>query len=204
MLSVRNNMSAKNADRLFKVNDKKNARGVERLSSGYRINRSADDASGLAVSEKMRRQIRGLTQAAANAQDGISMVQSAEGALDEVHAMLQRANELAVKAANGTWTESDRLMIDTELQQLKNEIDTTSRHTVFNEIPLFPEDGMVAASASVVNTYHYALHLRPQDGTFTVDRMEDTEDLSETGGAGRREPVRQCGAGGCQSCFRRR
>ena len=152
MLMIRNNVLAQNANRQFKINTKKNGSTVEKLSSGYRINRSADDAAGLAVSEKMRRQIRGLTQAATNAQDGISMVQSAEGALNEVHAMLQRANELAVKAANGTWTASDREMIDTDLKQLKNEIDTTSRHTVFNEIPLFPEDGAVAASASRINT----------------------------------------------------
>lgn len=113
MLSVRNNMPANNAGRQFQINDKKNTRTVRKLFSGYRINQSADDAAGLAISEKMCRQIRGLTQAAANAQDGISMVQSAEGALNEVHAMLQRANELAVKAANGTWTEEDRSMIDT-------------------------------------------------------------------------------------------
>lgn len=174
-------MLAKNASRQFKINDKSNSRKVEKLSSGYRINRSADDASGLAVSEKMRRQIRGLTQAASNAQDGISMVQSAEGALDEMHAMLQRANELAVKAANGTWTESDRQMIDTELQQLKNEIDTTSRHTVFNEIPLFPEDGMVAASASVINTYHYALHYDPSDASFTVERLDAPDNVTGEG-----------------------
>ena len=152
MFSVQNNRMALNAQRQFKSVGKEKKKAAERLSSGYRINRSADDAAGLAVSEKMRRQIRGLTQAATNAQDGISMVQSAEGALNEVHAMLQRANELAVKAANGTWTASDREMIDTELKQLKNEIDTTSRHTVFNEIPLFPEDGAVAASASRINT----------------------------------------------------
>ena len=155
MFTIRNNILAQNACIQFKKSDNKNGGTVEKLSSGYRINRSADDAAGLAVSEKMRRQIRGLTQAAANAQDGISMVQSAEGALNEVHDMLQRANELAVKAANGTWTESDRRMIDTELQQLKNEIDTTSKHTVFNEISLFPEDGVVAASVSLTNICDY-------------------------------------------------
>lgn len=154
---------------------------VEKLSSGYRINRSADDVAGLAVSEKMRRQIRGLTQAATNAQDGISMVQSAEGALNEVHAMLQRANELAVKAANGTWTASDREMIDTELKQLKNEIDTTSRHTVFNEIPLFPEDGAVAASASRINTWHYKLHFNLLDSSFTVESLDKAEGVDKTG-----------------------
>lgn len=181
MLTIRNNILAQNANRQFKINTKKNGSMVEKLSSGYRINRSADDAAGLAVSEKMRRQIRGLTQAATNAQDGISMVQSAEGALNEVHAMLQRANELAVKAANGTWTASDREMIDTELKQLKNEIDTTSRHTVFNEIPLFPEDGAVAASASRINTWHYKLHFNLLDSSFTVESLDKAEGVDKTG-----------------------
>lgn len=179
MLSVRNNMLAKNASRQFSVNDKKNTKVVTRLSSGYRINQAADDAAGLAISEKMRRQIRGLTQAAANAQDGISMVQSAEGALNEVHDMLQRANELAVKAANGTWTEEDRELIDTELQQLKNEINTTSKHTVFNEIPLFPESGMLPADASASKTYHYELHLNLKDGSFTVDSLDSPETANQ-------------------------
>lgn len=172
---------AQNACIQFKKSDNKNGGTVEKLSSGYRINRSADDAAGLAVSEKMRRQIRGLTQAAANAQDGISMVQSAEGALNEVHDMLQRANELAVKAANGTWTESDRRMIDTELQQLKNEIDTTSKHTVFNEISLFPEDGAVAASVSLTNICHYELHINLLDGSFTVESLDNAEDMDGMG-----------------------
>lgn len=141
MLSVRTNMLAWNAGRQFGVTTSKNKKSTEKLSSGYRINRSADDAAGLAISEKMRRQIRGLTQASANAQDGISMVQSAEGALNEIHAMLHRANELAVKAANGTLTEDDRAMVDAEIQQIKDEINTTAEHTVFNEIRLFPMTG---------------------------------------------------------------
>ncbi len=175
MFSVRSNMLAINAGRQFGVNDKKNAKTARKLSSGYRINQSADDAAGLAISEKMRRQIRGLTQAAANAQDGISMVQSAEGALNEVHAMLQRANELAVKAANGTWTEEDRSMIDTELQQIKNEIDTTSRHTVFNEVPLFPEDGISPQDGfSKSKTSHFTLRLNLQDGSYTVEDLDES------------------------------
>lgn len=204
MLSVRNNMLAQNASRQFSVNDKKNSKTVMRLSSGYRINQAADDAAGLAISEKMRRQIRGLTQAAANAQDGISMVQSAEGALNEVHDMLQRANELAVKAANGTWTEEDRELIDTELQQLKNEINTTSKHTVFNEIPLFPESGMLPAEASVSKTLHYELHLNLKDGSFTVDSPDiplNTEqasalsaDTAALSPAGQADPAAQAAA----------
>lgn len=199
MLSVRNNMLANNAGRQCKVNVKKNARTVRKLSSGYRINQSADDAAGLAISEKMRRQIRGLTQAAANAQDGISMVQSAEGALHEVHAMLQRANELAVKAANGTWTEEDRSMIDTELQQIKNEIDTTSRHTVFNEISLFPEDGISpqeGISGSKIS--HYALHLNLLDGSYTVEDLDypEQEIMSMSAQAAGRAAVNPVSGGG--------
>jgi len=109
------------------------AKSTEKLSSGYKINRAADDAAGLAISEKMRKQIRGLSQASANAQDGISAVQTAEGALTEVHDMLQRMNELAVKAANGTNSESDRKAIQDEVDQLTTEIDRVSTTTKFNE-----------------------------------------------------------------------
>jgi flagellin len=109
------------------------AKSTEKLSSGYRINRAADDAAGLAISEKMRKQIRGLTQASSNAQDGISAVQTAEGALNEVQDMLQRMNELAVKAANGTNSESDRSAIQDEINQLTTEIDRVSTTTKFNE-----------------------------------------------------------------------
>lgn len=183
MISVKSNMLAANAARQFGINDKKNAKTVEKLSSGYRINRSADDAAGLAISEKMRRQIRGLTQASANAQDGISMVQSAEGALNEVHDMLQRANELSVKAANGTWTEEDRAMIDAELQQIKKEIDTTAKHTVFNEIRLFPDDGLMPGNPSENKTYEYILHYNLADGSFSI------EDLNSNAGSSGRASV---------------
>jgi flagellin len=109
------------------------ARSTEKLSSGYKVNRAADDAAGLAISEKMRKQIRGLTQASSNAQDGISAVQTAEGALNEVQDMLQRMNELAVKAANGTNSKSDRAAIQDEVDQLVTEIDRVSTTTKFNE-----------------------------------------------------------------------
>ncbi|HBA48774.1 MAG TPA: flagellar hook protein, partial [Lachnospiraceae bacterium] len=123
------------------------AKATEKLSSGYRINRAADDAAGLAISEKMRKQIRGLTQASANAQDGISAVQTAEGALNEVHDMLQRMNELAVKAANGTMSESDRDAIQNEIDQLTTEIDRVSTTTKFNETYLLKgAHGSVAGS----------------------------------------------------------
>ena len=143
MFSVKTNMLAWNAGRQFGIKGKETAKHSEKLSSGYRINRAADDAAGLGISETMRRQMRGLTQASQNAQDGISMVQTAEGAMNEIHDMLQRANELAVKSANGTLTEEDRAMVDAEVQQLKTEIDTTAKHTVFNEIRLFPDSGML-------------------------------------------------------------
>jgi flagellin len=109
------------------------SKSTEKLSSGYKINRAADDAAGLAISEKMRKQIRGLTQASANAEDGISSVQTAEGALTEVHDMLQRMNELAVKSANGTNSEDDRSYIQDEIDQLSQEIDRVAETTKFNE-----------------------------------------------------------------------
>lgn len=107
MIAV-HNMLAMNANRMLAITDKKRTSSSEKLSSGYRINRSADDAAGLAISEKMRRQIRGLTQASLNVQDGISLVQVADGAMNEVADMLLRGTELCVKAANGTLTEEDR------------------------------------------------------------------------------------------------
>lgn len=125
-----------NTNRMFKLNNKKKAALTEKLSSGYRINRSADDAAGLAISEKMRRQIRGLTQASANAQDGISMVQIADGAMAEVQDMLHRSTELSIKAANGTLTDEDRSYIQKEIAQIKEEINGIGNRTTFNEIQI--------------------------------------------------------------------
>lgn len=133
MLFVQHNLLAENANRQLNVNTKKNAKTTEKLSSGYRINRAADDAAGLAISEKMRRQVRGLNQTISNITDGVGYVQTAEGALNEVDDMLQRMNELAVKSANGTHTESDREDIDREIQQLKAEMDRIFSTTTFNE-----------------------------------------------------------------------
>jgi len=130
---VQHNLTAMNSNRMLGLTQASQAKSTEKLSSGYKINRAADDASGLAMSEKMRRQVRGLTQASANAQDGISMVQTAEGALNEVHDMLQRINELAVKGENGTLTASDRSYIDSEVKQLMSEIDRVASTTTFNE-----------------------------------------------------------------------
>ena len=129
---VQHNVTAMNANRQLGITTGIQAKSSEKLSSGYKINRAADDAAGLAISEKMRRQVRGLTQASANAQDGISAVQTAEGALNEVHDMLQRMNELATKAANDTLTSDDRNYIKSELQALTSEIDRTASATEFN------------------------------------------------------------------------
>ena len=130
---VQHNLTAMNSNRMLGITTGSQAKSTEKLSSGYKINRAADDAAGLAISEKMRRQIRGLTQASANAQDGISCVQTAEGALNEVHDMLQRMNELAVKAKNGTNKSDDREYIDKEVQNLVSEINRVSSTTTFNE-----------------------------------------------------------------------
>ncbi len=130
---VQHNLTAMNSNRMLGLTTASQAKSTEKLSSGYKINRAADDAAGLSISEKMRRQIRGLTQAVANAQDGISAVQTAEGALGEVHDMLQRMNELAIKAGNETLQSVDRKYIQQELDQLKSEIDRVQTTTTFNE-----------------------------------------------------------------------
>ena len=137
---VQHNMSALNANRMLGVTSSAQSKSTEKLSSGYRINRAADDAAGLSISEKMRKQIKGLTQASTNAQDGISCVQTAEGALTEVHSMLQRMNELAVQASNGTMSEDDRQNVQDEVDQLISEIDRVSEATKFNETYLLKGD----------------------------------------------------------------
>ena len=130
---VQHNMQAANANRMLNITTNAQSKSTEKLSSGYRINRAADDAAGLTISEKMRKQIRGLDQASTNAEDGVSSVQTAEGALTEVHSMLQRMNELAVQASNGTNAESDRKAIQDEISQLTTEIDRVAETTKFNE-----------------------------------------------------------------------
>ena len=123
---VQHNITSMNANRQLGIVGNNLAKSTEKLSSGYRINRAADDAAGLSISEKMRKQIKGLDQASSNAQDGVSCVQTAEGALTEVHSMLQRMNELAVQASNGTLSEDDRSNIQDEVDQLITEIDRVS------------------------------------------------------------------------------
>jgi len=130
---VQHNMTAQNSNRMLGITTAQQAKSSEKLSSGYKINRAADDAAGLSISEKMRRQIRGLTQASSNAQDGISLVQTAEGALNEVQDMLQRMNELSVKAANGTLQTVDRNYIQSEVDNLTSEINRVASTTTFNE-----------------------------------------------------------------------
>lgn len=132
MTSIVTNVGAINAQRNLNATSLKMGKVLEKLSSGYRINRAADDAAGLGISEKMRSQIRGNQQALRNAQDGISMIQTAEGAMDEIHSILQRARELAVQAANGTMDAAARTSIGTELVQLQQEIDRIASTTQFN------------------------------------------------------------------------
>lgn len=145
---VQHNLTAMNSNRMLGITTNTQAKQTERLASGYRINRAADDAAGLSVSEKMRRQIRGLDQASANAQDGVSLVQSAEGALNEVHDMLQRMNELTVKAANGTYTTTQKQYIADEINQLISEIDRIATTTKFNDQSVLNGSGANAKSFS--------------------------------------------------------
>jgi flagellin len=143
IMVVQHNLRAINSNRQLGLTSAAQNKSTEKLSSGYKINRAADDAAGLAISEKMRRQVRGLTQASSNAQDGVSCVQTAEGALNEVHDMLQRMNELAVKAANGTNQSEDQSYIQKEVDNLISEIDRVATTTTFNEKMLL--DGTFSA-----------------------------------------------------------
>ena len=169
---VQHNLQAMNANRMLGITTSSSAKSIEKLSSGYKINRAADDAAGLSISEKMRKQIRGLTQASANAQDGISAVQTAEGALGEVHDMLQRMNELAVKSANGTNSESDRKSIQDEIDQLTTEIDRVSETTKFNETYLLKGD----ANSPKIATFKYANYTDDKAATVTGSKEGTLKD----------------------------
>ena len=166
---VQHNMTAMNANRMLGLTTSKQAKSTERLSSGYRINRAADDAAGLSISEKMRKQIRGLDQASTNAEDGISCVQTAEGALNEVQDMLQRMNELAVQAANGTNSENDRSYIQAEIDQLTTEIDRVAETTKFNETYLLKGDGVGGKYVDLgdIEANGKIALVAPQDGEVT-------------------------------------
>ena len=179
---VQHNMQAANANRMLNVTTGQQAKSTEKLSSGYRINRAADDAAGLTISEKMRKQIRGLDQASTNAQDGVSSVQTAEGALTEVHSMLQRMNELATQAANGTNSkDSDRQAIQDEIDQLTTEIDRVSETTKFNETYLLKGE----AGTKTINMKAHDAGLKGTltdngDGTatFVMDSLKDGDSVS--------------------------
>ena len=189
---VQHNLTAMNSNRMLGLTSSAQAKSTEKLSSGYKINRAADDAAGLAISEKMRRQIRGLTQASENASDGISCVQTAEGALAEVHDMLQRMNELAVQAANGTNMTADRSYLQSEVKQLQAEIDRVAESVTFNEQKLLDGtfetgDGIVLQVGSEGN----------DDNTikFNIDKMDaaglgvDQIDISDATGAAARGSI---------------
>lgn len=137
MISLINNSGAMNGSRMLKINSRRKKENIEKLSSGFKINRAADDASGLAISEKMRRQIGGLTQGVRNVQDGVSMCQVADAALSEVHEMLNRISELSIKAANGTMSKSDREAVQDEVSMLTTEISRIGTTTTFNDIHIF-------------------------------------------------------------------
>ena len=179
---VQHNMQAANANRMLNVTTSAQSKSTEKLSSGYRINRAADDAAGLTISEKMRKQIRGLDQASTNAQDGVSSVQTAEGALTEVHSMLQRMNELATQAANGTNSkDSDRQAIQDEIDQLTTEIDRVSETTKFNETYLLKGE----AGTKTINMKAHDAGLKGTltdngDGTatFVMDALKDGDSVS--------------------------
>ena len=174
---VQHNMQAMNANRMLNVTTGQQAKSTEKLSSGYRINRAADDAAGLTISEKMRKQIRGLDQASSNAQDGVSCVQTAEGALTEVHSMLQRMNELAVQASNGTNSEDDRQAIQDEISQLTTEIDRVAETTKFNEIYLLKGDKSGTTKTNTLAAHDAGLAGKLSESvdgktTFTADALK--------------------------------
>ena len=173
---VQHNMQAMNANRMLNVTTSAQSKSTEKLSSGYRINRAADDAAGLTISEKMRKQIRGLDQGSTNAEDGVSAVQTAEGALTEVHSMLQRMNELAVQASNGTNSEDDRSAIQDEISQLTTEIDRVSETTKFNEIYLLKGDKSGATTTNTLAAHDAGLAGKLGESvngktTFTADKL---------------------------------
>ena len=169
---VQHNITAMNANRMLGLTTGSLSKSTEKLSSGYRINRAADDAAGLTISEKMRKQIRGLDQASTNAEDGVSAVQTAEGALTEVHSMLQRMNELAVQASNGTNSTSDRQAIQDEISQLNTEIDRVAETTKFNETYLLK--GGDGTKEVTMNGHDAGLKGTLTDGateaTFTLEK----------------------------------
>ncbi|HKM04767.1 MAG TPA: flagellin [Lachnospiraceae bacterium] len=185
---VQHNLTAMNSNRQLNVTTSAQAKVTEKLSSGYKINRAADDAAGLTISEKMRSQIRGLSQASSNAEDGVSAVQTAEGALSEVHDMLQRMNELAVKSSNGTNTSADRIAVQKEITALVSEIDRVSQSTQFNTLNLL--DGTFSAGktlqvgAANETAQTIAITISAMNSTgLGISSLRTTDSLATQGGA---------------------
>ena len=173
---VQHNMQAANANRMLNVTTSAQSKSTEKLSSGYKINRAADDAAGLTISEKMRKQIKGLDRASTNAQDGVSSVQTAEDALTEVHSMLQRMNELATQSANGTNSTTDRKAIQDEIDQLTTEIDRVSETTKFNETYLLKGNSQTVSKSTFMQS-GYAL--KENTKFFRKGAAAEGEALSE-------------------------
>ncbi|MNM71548.1 A-type flagellin [compost metagenome] len=162
---ISQNIAALNTTNNLKKRDIALSKSIEKLSSGFRINKVSDDAAGLAVSESMRRQIGGLNQASRNIQDGISLIQTAEGAMQEIHSMLQRMNVLANQAANGTYSDSDRAGLQAEFMKLQNEIDSITEHTNFNGIPLLNgSSSTVSKTFSANNILVFTFNSNPKPG----------------------------------------
>lgn len=178
-MRIQHNITSLNVYRNLCGNNSSIAKNLEKLSSGYKINRAGDDAAGLAVSEKMRAQITSLNQAVQNAEDGISLVQTVEGAMTEVHTMLNRMMELSVQSASGTYTDEERSMMDAEVQQIKTEISRIGKTTTFNSIRLFPGEG--DGSKEGIATYGITLDLQNQ--TCEVDYINMPNNASGVGGS---------------------
>ena len=179
-MRINHNLMAMNTHRQLGINNTRGSKAMEKLSSGLRVNRAADDAAGLSISEKMRGQIRGLTQAARNTQDGISFIQTAEGALNEVSAMLVRMKELAVQYANGTLSETDQANIEAELTQLSEEITNISENSTFNGISLFSTIEIVISDDDT-KTFEIGIENIEIDLTEnTTEEIEDAIDAVNT------------------------
>ena len=183
---VQHNLQAMNANRMLNITTGSQSKSAEKLSSGYRINRAADDAAGLSISEKMRKQIRGLDQASTNAEDGVSAVQTAEGALTEVHSMLQRMNELAVQASNGPNSKTDRDAIQSEIDQLTTEIDRVAETTKFNETYLLKGDANGATKKIYLEAHDAGLKGKLTDNgdgtaTFVMDELKAGDSVTIAG-----------------------
>ena len=178
MISVLHNMAAMNAQRQFGINNKKQSTNMERLSSGFKVNRAADDAAGLAISEKLRRQIRGLNQGSRNAQDGISWVQIGDGALNEVHDMLHRMTELTTQSLNDTYTAQDRAYMEEEFNELQSQIDNITKHTKFNEQHIFSdhEPTYYQVQGNAVWPHDQQHNVFSPDNTLIVSYRENDDD----------------------------